>query len=54
VLSWEARYVPAERDKECGRYSSSLDVAVYEIAEALLGSNVTEDDAIEELALESF
>ncbi len=54
MLSREARHVPAEDDEERGRNTSSLDAAVGEFAEALLGADIAEDDTVEELALECF
>ena len=54
VLSRVARHIPAEDDEECGRNTSSLDTAVDEFAEALLGAKIAENDTVEELALESF
>jgi hypothetical protein len=54
VLSGEARHVPAKNDEECGCDTASLDAAVDEFAEVLLGTEVAEDDTVEELALEGF
>ena len=54
VLARKARDVPADND-QCGENgSASSRVAVDEIAEALLGSNIAEHDAVEELAFEGF
>jgi hypothetical protein len=54
VLAREARNVPAD-DNQCGKNgSASSGVAVDKITEALLGSNIAEHNAVEELALEGF
>jgi hypothetical protein len=54
MLAGEARQVPADDDEECGSDSAGLDTVVYEFAEALLGSNIAKNDAVEKLALEGF
>jgi len=54
VLSGIASHIPAGYDEEGGRNPTGLDAVVDEIAEALFRAQITEDDAVDELALKSF
>ena len=54
MLSSVARHVPTEDDEDCRGDSAGLDAVVDEVAEAFFGPDIAENDAVEELAFESF
>jgi hypothetical protein len=54
VFAGVARDVPAEGDEDCGCDAAGLGAVVDKVAEALFRAEVTEKDAVEELALEGF
>lgn len=54
VLARVAGDVPADDDEGGEDRAADFRVAVYEVAEFLLGADVAEDNAVDELAFEGF
>jgi hypothetical protein len=54
VFAGVARDVPTEGDEDCGCDAAGLGSVVDKVAETLFGAEVTEKDAVKELALKGF